>query len=129
MDGNINALTTILTEFYYWVTVVLMFLIHAGFLMYEVAASRRRNHMHTLMKNVMIIPLVTVTFFLFGWWIYLGFSRLSIFWRDRLGVGGGKYALVREYGHKSGRQDYGCFLGGLFALFLDGGVDCVGVGH
>ncbi|MGB3177492.1 MAG: ammonium transporter [Albidovulum sp.] len=73
MDGNLNALTTIFTEFYYWVTVVFMFLIHVGFCMYEVGASRRRNHMHTLMKNVMIIPLVTVTFFFFGWWIYFAF--------------------------------------------------------
>ncbi len=73
MNGNLDALTTIFTEFYYWVTVVFMFLIHVGFCMYEVAASRRRNHMHTLMKNVMIIPLVTVTFFFFGWWIYWAF--------------------------------------------------------
>ena len=70
MGNNLDALTTIFTEFYYWVTVVLMFLIHVGFCMYEVGASRRRNHMHTLMKNTMLIPLITVTFFLFGWWIY-----------------------------------------------------------
>lgn len=75
MDGNLNALTTVFTEFYYWVTVVFMFLIHVGFCMYEVGASRRRNHMHTLMKNVMIIPLVTVTFFFFGWWIYWAFPN------------------------------------------------------
>jgi ammonia channel protein AmtB len=70
MEGNLNALTTIFTEFYYWVTVVFMFLIHVGFCMYEVGVSRRRNHIHTLMKNTMAIPLVTVTFFLFGWWLY-----------------------------------------------------------
>ena len=29
--------------------------------------------MHTLMKNTMLIPLVTVTFFFFGWWIYFAF--------------------------------------------------------
>ena len=29
--------------------------------------------MHTLMKNTMAIPLVTVTFFFFGWWIYFAF--------------------------------------------------------
>jgi ammonia channel protein AmtB len=75
MDGNLNALTTIFTEFYYWVTVVFMFLIHVGFCMYEVGASRRKNHMHTLMKNVMIIPLVTVSFFFFGWWIYWAFPN------------------------------------------------------
>jgi hypothetical protein len=66
MGNNLDALTTIFTEFYYWVTVVFMFLIHVGFCMYEVAASRRRNHIHTLMKNTMVIPLVTVTFFFFG---------------------------------------------------------------
>lgn len=75
MDSNINAITTIFTEFYYWVTIPLMFLIHVGFCMYEVGASRRRNHMHTLMKNSMIIPLVTVTFFFFGWWIYWAFPN------------------------------------------------------
>lgn len=79
MDGNLNALTTIFIEFYYWVTVVFMFLIHVGFCLYEVAASRRRNHMHTLMKNVMIIPLVTVTFFFFGWWIYWAFPNFPLF--------------------------------------------------
>ena len=75
MDGNLNAVTTVFTEFYYWVTVVFMFLIHVGFCMYEVGASRRRNHMHTLMKNTMVIPLVTITFFFFGWWIYWAFPN------------------------------------------------------
>ena len=31
MDGNLNALTTVFTEFYYWVTVVFMFLIHVDY--------------------------------------------------------------------------------------------------
>lgn len=75
MGSDIDAIITIFTEFYYWVTVVFMFLIHVGFCMYEVAASRRRNHIHTLMKNTMLIPLVTITFFFFGWWIYWAFPN------------------------------------------------------
>ena len=75
MGNNLDALTTVFTEFYYWVTIPLMFLIHVGFCMYEVGASRRKNHLHTLMKNSMIIPLVTVTFYLFGWWIYWAFPN------------------------------------------------------
>lgn len=75
MGDNLSAVNVIFTEFYYWVTVVFMFLIHVGFCMYEVGASRRRNHLHTLMKNTMAIPLVTVTFFLFGWWIYFAFPN------------------------------------------------------
>ena len=43
MGSNIDAIITVFTEFYYWVTVVFMFLIHVGFCMYEVGASRRRN--------------------------------------------------------------------------------------
>ena len=73
MANNLDALTTVFTEFYYWLTVALMFLIHVGFCMYEVGASRVKNKMHTLMKNSMIIPLVTVTWFFFGWYIYWAF--------------------------------------------------------
>jgi Amt family ammonium transporter len=73
MDNELTSLITIFTEFYYWVTVVFMFLIHVGFCMYEVGASRYKNHTHTLMKNTMLIPLVTITFFFFGWWIYFAF--------------------------------------------------------
>ena len=36
MEGNLNALTVVFTEFYYWVTIVMMFLIHVGFCVYEV---------------------------------------------------------------------------------------------
>ena len=76
MESDIGALTVIFTEFYYWITVVLMFFIHIGFCMYEVGASRAKNMMHTLMKNTMLIPLVTVTFYFFGWWIYFAFSNI-----------------------------------------------------
>lgn len=75
MDTDIGALTVIFTEFYYWATIPLMFLIHVGFCMYEVGASRRKNMMHTLMKNTMLIPLVTITFYFFGWWIYFAFPN------------------------------------------------------
>ena len=75
VDNELTALGIIFTEFYYWLTVVLMFFIHVGFCMYEVGVSRHKNHMHTLMKNTMLIPLVTITFFFFGWWIYFAFPN------------------------------------------------------
>lgn len=75
MGNNLDAMTVVFTEFYYWVTIVMMFLIHVGFCVYEVGVSRRRNHQHTLMKNVMVIPLVTITFYFFGWWIYFAFQN------------------------------------------------------
>ena len=70
-----GSLNIIFTEFYYWVTVVFMFLIHVGFCTYEVGVSRRKNHMTTLMKNAMVIPVVGVTFYLFGWWFYFAMTN------------------------------------------------------
>ena len=70
MDNELASLTVIFTEFYYWACVVLMFFIHVGFCLYEVGVSRRKNMMHTLMKNAMLIPIITVTFYFFGWWLY-----------------------------------------------------------
>lgn len=75
MHDQLSALTVIFTEFYYWVTVVMMFLIHVGFCLYEVGVSREKNKLNTLMKNSMLIPVITVAFFLFGWWIYFAFQN------------------------------------------------------
>jgi ammonia channel protein AmtB len=72
MDNELASLTTIFTETYYWITVVFMFFIHVGFCTYEVGTSRHKNVMHTLLKNTMLCPLITITFFFFGWWIYFG---------------------------------------------------------
>ena len=75
MDNELSALTTIFTEFYYWVTVVLMFLIHVGFCLYEVGVSREKNKLNTLMKNSMLIPTITIGFFFVGWWLYFAFQN------------------------------------------------------
>ena len=60
----------ILTEQFYFWTVVLMWLIHAGFMAYEAGAARRKNIMSTAMKNILTIAVVTPTFYYFGWYIY-----------------------------------------------------------
>src|ERR671919_696922 len=56
-------------QFYFW-TVVIMWLIHVGFMAYEGGASRRKNVMSTAMKNILTIAVVTPTFYYFGWYIY-----------------------------------------------------------
>jgi ammonia channel protein AmtB len=60
----------ILTEQFYFFTVVIMWLIHVGFMSYEAGASRRKNVMSTAMKNILTIAVVTPTFYYFGWYIY-----------------------------------------------------------
>jgi Amt family ammonium transporter len=56
-------------QFYFW-TVVVMWLIHVGFMTYEAGSVRRKNVMATAMKNIMTIAVVTPSFYYFGWWIY-----------------------------------------------------------
>src|SRR4051812_2727237 len=56
-------------QFYFW-TVVVMWLIHAGFMSYEAGIARRKNVMATAMKNILTIAVVTPTFYYFGWMIY-----------------------------------------------------------
>ena len=62
--------SVILGEQFYFFTVVLMWLIHAGFMSYETGIARKKNAMATAMKNILTIAVVTPTFYYFGWWVY-----------------------------------------------------------
>jgi ammonia channel protein AmtB len=70
LEARIDLDTQILTEQFYFWTVVVMWLIHVGFMAYEGGASRRKNLMSTAMKNILTIAVVTPTFYYFGWYIY-----------------------------------------------------------
>ena len=60
----------VLSEQFYYFTVVIMWLIHVGFMSYEAGVARRKNIMSTAMKNILTIAVVTPTFYYFGWYIY-----------------------------------------------------------
>ncbi|MDH4339483.1 MAG: ammonium transporter [Thermoleophilia bacterium] len=70
LDSKLALDTQILTETFYFWTVVIMWLIHVGFMAYEAGAARRKNIMSTAMKNILTIAVVTPTFYYFGWYIY-----------------------------------------------------------
>ncbi len=65
--------TTINMEVYYWWCIAFMFAIHAGFLAYEMGASRKKNVLASGIKNILALAFIIPTFFFFGWWIYLAF--------------------------------------------------------
>jgi ammonia channel protein AmtB len=58
-------------EVYYFWTVAIMILIHAGFLMYEMGASRVKHTLASGTKNILAFAFIIPTFYMFGWWIYL----------------------------------------------------------
>lgn len=66
-------LKTFTAEAFYYIAGVLMLLIHVGFLAYEGGASRSKNLLATMLKNLMTLATVGLTFFFFGWWVYNGF--------------------------------------------------------
>ena len=60
-------------EAYYWWCTGLMIIIHVGFLMYEVGATRMKNAVSSGVKNLLAFAFMIPTFWLFGWWIYWAF--------------------------------------------------------
>lgn len=69
MSGTINM------EIFYWWCTGLMVVIHAGFLAYEMGASRAKNVLASGIKNILAFAFIVPTFFFFGWWIYLAFPN------------------------------------------------------
>jgi Amt family ammonium transporter len=70
IGDRVSLDSSVLTEQFYFYTVVIMWLIHVGFMAYEGGASRRKNVMSTAMKNILTIAVVTPTFYYFGWYVY-----------------------------------------------------------
>lgn len=67
-------LGTFVTESYYYWASVFMLAIHAGFLAYEGGAARTKNVLATMVKNLLTLSVVGLSFYFFGWWVYAGFS-------------------------------------------------------
>jgi len=86
---------TVNSEFFYWVSIALMLLIHAGFLAYEAGASRSKNVLATSIKNLLALAVVVATFFFFGWFLYNAFptgvprltdaAKAALPWSDNMG--------------------------------------------
>ncbi|MCL8024623.1 ammonium transporter [Nocardioides bruguierae] len=68
----------VITDLFYWVSIALMICIHAGFLAYEVGASRSKNVLAAAMKNLLTFSVVIATFFFFGWWFYNAFYAFPV---------------------------------------------------
>ncbi|MEM7056519.1 MAG: ammonium transporter [Pseudomonadota bacterium] len=86
--------TKVNMEVFYWWCTAFMFIIHAGFLGYEMGASRTKNVLASGVKNILAFAFVIPTFFFIGWWLYLaspgGLPDLSVEtggapWSDAMG--------------------------------------------
>ncbi|MCP5087696.1 MAG: ammonium transporter [Rhodobacteraceae bacterium] len=73
IEAKGNTTNTMFAETYYYLTIPLMILIHAGFLAYEMGASRMKNVLSSGVKNILAFAFMCPTFYYFGWWVYWGF--------------------------------------------------------
>ena len=95
VDDAITTMSSVNNEFFYWVSIALMMFIHAGFLAYEVGASRSKNVLATAMKNLLAFATIVASFFFVGWFLYnampSGFiefndaAKAALPWSDNMG--------------------------------------------
>jgi ammonia channel protein AmtB len=71
LEAAIAMTTAINLEVYYYWCTAIMILIHAGFMMYEMGASRVKHVLASGTKNILAFAFMIPTFWMFGWWIYL----------------------------------------------------------
>lgn len=75
LEASTGMSNTVNMEIFYWWCTGLMVIIHAGFLAYEMGASRAKNVLASGIKNILAFAFIIPTFFFFGWWIYLAFPN------------------------------------------------------
>ena len=92
IEAKGNMTNTMFAEAYYYLTIPLMIIIHAGFLAYEMGASRAKNALSSGVKNILAFAFVIPAFYFFGWWVYwalpTGFSLAA----GPNGISGAEYA-------------------------------------
>ncbi|CAN5382279.1 ammonium transporter [soil metagenome] len=95
VEDALTTLNAVNNEFFYWMSIAMMMLIHAGFLAYEVGVSRSKNVLATAMKNLLAFATIVASFFFVGWFLYnampSGFiemtdaAKAALPWSDNMG--------------------------------------------
>ncbi|ROO24771.1 ammonium transporter [Salinisphaera orenii] len=73
LQTQLDQLSSMNMEIFYWWCTALMVVIHAGFLSYEMGASRAKNALAAGVKNILALAFIIPVFFFVGWWIYSAF--------------------------------------------------------
>ena len=70
LNAKTAVTNTTFAEVYYYLSIPLMFIIHAGFLAYEMGQSRVKNVLASGIKNILAFAFMVPTFYFFGWFVY-----------------------------------------------------------
>jgi ammonia channel protein AmtB len=96
--GGGKVTNTMFAETFYYLTIPLMIIIHAGFLAYEMGSSRLKNVLSSGVKNILAFAFMIPTFYFFGWWVYWGFPTGWDFSAGPNGISGAAFANSIAWG-------------------------------
>ena len=125
LKGGGATTNTMFAEMFYYLTIPLMIIIHAGFLAYEMGSSRMKNVLSSGVKNILAFAFMIPTFYFFGWWVYWGFPTGLTLSAGEAGISGAAYASSIAFGWGESAQYMGPNIAdnasgvffGAFALF------------
>ena len=98
IEAKGNLTNTMFAETFYYLTIPLMIIIHAGFLAYEMGASRAKNALSSGVKNILAFAFVIPAFYFFGWWVYWAFPTGFSLSAGPNGISGATYASSIAFG-------------------------------
>ena len=107
LEAQAATTNKMFAETYYYLSIPLMIIIHAGFLAYEMGASRLKNVLASGIKNILAFAFMVPTFYYFGWWVYWGFPTGLGFTEGAAGISGAGYASAIALGWGEAAQYMG----------------------
>ena len=107
LQSSAGVTNTGFAEVFYYLSIPLMIIIHAGFLAYEMGASRAKNVLSSGTKNLLAFAFMIPTFYFFGWWVYWGFPTGLTFSEGPNGISGAAYASAIAWGWGESAQYMG----------------------
>ena len=107
LEASSQVTNTMFAETYYYLTIPLMVLIHAGFLAYEMGATRVKNVLSSGVKNILAFAFVIPAFYFFGWWVYWAFPTGISLSTGPMEISGKEYADAIAWGWGESAQFMG----------------------
>ena len=78
MGNQYEGVVVLLREIYYRDLVILMFFAPIGLLLFKLGMSSKKHRIATLTQNLMLMPVMIISFFLFGWFFYKGLNLVQV---------------------------------------------------
>lgn len=77
MDTALSSLSSVIGDIHHWIGALLLITLQIGFITHVTATARGKHRIHVLRNQLMVIPVLSLSCYLVGWWIYHAFPMGS----------------------------------------------------